>query len=54
MMLKYIEIKSNEAKLTQKQTSNQLGFSDSPIKRYRADINMGSLYNRKKNIKKTT
>ena len=31
MMLKFMEIKSNETKLTQKEISNQLGFSDSTI-----------------------
>ena len=42
MMLKFMEIKSNETKLTQKEISNQLWFSDSTIKRYRGDINMDS------------
>ena len=58
MMLKFMEIKSNEPKLTQKQISNQLVFSDSTIKRYRDDINMDSPYNgnkyRKKNNKPIT
>ena len=52
MMLKFMEIKSNEPKLTQKQICNQLGKSDSTIKRYRDDIQMGSPYIRKKNRKK--
>ena len=43
-MLKFIEIKSNVSKLTQKQSSNQLGFSDSIIKRNRDDKNMNSAY----------
>ena len=39
--------KSNEPKLTQKQFCNQLGFSESTIRRYRDDINMDSRYIRK-------
>ena len=34
MMINFMEIKSNELKLTQKQISKQLGFSDSTKKRY--------------------
>ena len=52
MMLKFMEIKSNEPKLTQKQISNQLGFSDSTIKRFRDDIQMDSPYKRNKYRKK--
>ena len=48
MMLKFMEIKSNEPKLTQKKIPKQLGFSDSTIKRYRDDIDMDSPYDRKK------
>ena len=48
MMLKFMEIKSNEPKLTQKQISSQLGYSDSTIKRYRDDIQMDSPYKRNK------
>ena len=33
MMLTFMEIKSNESRLTQKQICNQLGFPDSTIKR---------------------
>ena len=43
-MLKFMEIKCNEPKLTHKQISNQLGYSDSTTKRYRDDTNMKSLY----------
>ena len=43
-----MEIKSNERKLTQKQNSNELGFSDSTSKRYRDDINLNSPYIRQK------
>jgi len=32
MMLKFMDIKPNEGKLTQKQNSNKLGFSDSTTK----------------------
>ena len=42
MMLKFMEIKSNEHRITQKQICNQLGFSDSTIKRHRDDIQMDS------------
>ena len=42
MMSKFMEKKSNEPKLTQKQICNQLGYSDSTIKRYRDDISMAS------------
>ena len=48
MMLKFMEIKYNEPKLTQKKIPKQLGFSDSTIKRYRDDIDMDSPYDRKK------
>ena len=52
MMWKFMEIKSEEPKLTQKQNSNQLGFSDSTIKRYRDDIRMYRQYKRNKYRKK--
>ena len=56
-MLDFMEIRSNNPRMTQKQICNQLGTSDSTIKRYRNDINMDSPYNRnnykKKKIKKT-
>ena len=42
MMLKIMEMKSNEPKSTQKQNSKQLGYSDSTIERYRDDIQMDS------------
>ena len=40
IMLKLMEIKTNEPKSTQEELCYQLGFSDSTIKRYRDDINM--------------
>ena len=46
MMLDFMEIRSNNPRMTQKQIFNQLGFSDSIIKRYINDINMDSPYNR--------
>ena len=46
LMLNFMEIRSNNPKMTQKQICNQLGFSDSTIKRYRDDIQMDSPYNR--------
>ena len=49
-----MEIKSNEPRLTPKQTSKQLGYSDSTIKRYRDDINMDCPYNRYNYKKRTT
>ena len=48
MMLKLMEIKSNEPRLTQKEISKQLTYSVSTVKRYRDDINMDSPYKRKK------
>ena len=54
LMCKFMEIKTNDPKLTQKQISNQLGFSDSTIKRYRDDISMDSPYKRNNYKKKTT
>ena len=42
MMWKFMEIKTNEPKLGQKEFPKQLGFSDSTIKRYREDINTDS------------
>ena len=54
MMLKFMERKSNEPKLTQKQICNQLGYSDSTIKRYRDDISMDSPNKRNNYKKKTT
>ena len=51
-MLDFMEIRSNNPRLTQKQICIQLGFSDSTIKRYRDDINMHSPYNRNNYKKK--
>ena len=45
-MLDFMEIRSNNPRMTQKQICNQLGTSDSTIERYRNDINMDSPYNR--------
>ena len=52
MMLKLMEIKSNEIKLTQKQVFKQLGYSDSTFKRYRDDMIIDSPYIGSKNRKK--
>ena len=46
MMLDFMEIRSNNPRMTQKKICNQLGTSDSTIKRYRNDIDMDSPYNR--------
>ena len=54
IMLSFIEIETNVPKLTEKEFCNQLGFSDSTIKRYRDDINMDTPYNKKKNKKKSS
>ena len=55
-MLDFMEIRSNNPRMTQKQICNQLGTSDSTIKRYRNDINLDSPYRsniyKKKIIKK--
>ena len=48
MMLNFVEIKSNNPKMTQNQICKQLGTSDSTIKRYRDDIQMDSPYKRNK------
>ena len=53
-MLYFMEIRSNNPRMTQKQICNQLGTSDSTIKRYRNDINMDSPYNRNNYKKKKT
>ena len=57
-MLDFMEIRSNNPRMTEKQICNQLGTSDSTIKRYRNDINMDSPYNRnnyrKRKPKKST
>ena len=42
----FMELKYNNPRMTQKQICNQLGFSDSTIKRYRDDIKMDSPYRR--------
>ena len=52
MLLNFMEIKSNEPKLTQKQVCKQLCYSDSTIKRYRDDISVDSPYKRNKDRKK--
>ena len=54
MMLKIMETKSIEARLTQKQICNRLGYSDSTIKRYRKDNIMDSPYKRKEYRKTNT
>ena len=44
IMARFMEMKSNNPKLTQKQICKELGFSDSTVKRYRNDIKMPSPY----------
>ena len=53
-MSKIVAIKPFEPKLTSKQVSKQLGFSDSTIKRFRDDRQTDSLFNRNKNKKERT
>ena len=52
-MLNFMEIKSNNPRMTQNQTCKQLGTSDSAIKRYRDHIQMDSPYNRNNYKKKS-
>ena len=52
MMLDFMEIRSNNPRMTQKQICSQIVTSDSTIKRYRNDIAMDSPYNRNKYKKK--
>ena len=51
-MLDFMDIRSNNPRMTQKLICNQLGFSDSTIKRYRDDIKMDSPYIRNNYKKK--
>ena len=44
LVLKFIEKKSKERKVTEKQVCNQLRYSDSTIKRHRDDISMDGPY----------
>ena len=48
----FMELKYNNPRMTQKEICNQLGFSDSTIKRYRDDIKMDSPYRRNTNKRK--
>ena len=48
----FMELKYNNPRMTQKQICNQLGFSDSTIKRDRDDIKMDSPYRRITNKRK--
>ena len=52
MMLDFMEIRSNNPRMTQKEICNKIGTSDSTIKRYRNDIDMDSPYNRNNYKKK--
>ena len=54
LMSKSMELKGNGHRLTQKEISKQLVYSDGTIKRYRDDINMNSPYNRNRYRKKDT
>ena len=54
LMCRFLETKSNNPKLTQKEIAKQIGFSDSTLSRYRKDINLMSPYeaiNPRKNVK---
>ena len=52
MMLKVMDIKSDEPRLTRKRISKQLRYCDSTIKRHRADNFMENPYNGGKYRKK--
>ena len=52
MMLDFMEIRSNNPRMTQKEICNKIGRSDSTIKRYRNDIDMDSPYKRNNYKKK--
>ena len=52
MMLNFMEIRSNNPRMTQNQICKQLGTSDSTIKRYRDDIKTDSPYNRNNHKKR--
>ena len=52
MMLNFMDIRSNNPRMTQNQICKQLGTSDSIIKRYRDDIKMDSPYKINYNKKK--
>ena len=54
MMLKFMKLKNNETRSTQKQISKQLGFSDRTFKRCNVDNSMENLYNRNEYRKKAT
>ena len=54
MMLNFMEIRSSDPKMTQKEICKELGTSDGTIKRYRDDIKMDSPYNRSNNKRKKT
>ena len=45
--MNFLEKKTNNPNYTQKHIAKELGFSDSPIKFYRNDMNMNSPYSRK-------
>ena len=52
MMLNFMDIRSNNPRMTQKQICKDLGTCDSTIKRYRDDIQMASPYRINNNKKK--
>ena len=54
MMLDFMEARSKNPRMTQKQICSQLGTSDSTIKRYGNDIDMDSRYDRNNHKKKNT
>ena len=44
MILNFLDLETNNPRMTQKQMSKQLGFSDGTVKRNGDDIQMDSLY----------
>ena len=53
-MFNFMEIETNNPKLTQKQLPKEMGVSDWTIKRYKNDINMDNPYNRNNTKRKRT
>ena len=53
-MCKFMEIKNDNPKMTQKEICNEIGLSDRTIARYRKDINMQSPYRLNANKRQIT
>ena len=53
LLTKFMEIKTNNLWLTQRQVAKEICFSDSTIRRFRIDMNMNTPKNKKKVIRRT-